>query len=41
MVNAYYLIIMYITTVNRMVFPEANLQKLDDLFSKLLRYEAL
>ena len=24
---------------NRMVFPEANSQKLDYLFSKLLRYE--
>ena len=39
MLNAYYLITIYITIVNGMVFPEANSQKLDYLFSKLLRYE--
>ena len=38
MLNAYYLITIYITIVNEMVFPEPNSQKLDYLFSKLLRY---
>ena len=39
MLNAYYLITIYITVVNGMVFPEANSKKLDYLFSKLLLYE--
>ena len=39
MVNAYYLIIIYITAVNGKVFPEENSQKLDYLFSRLLGYE--
>ena len=39
MLNAYYLITIYITIVNGMVSPDANSHKLDYLFSKLLRYE--
>ena len=35
MLNAYYLIIIYINIVNGMVFQEENLQKLDYFFSKL------
>lgn len=41
MVNAYYLIIIYITIVSRMVFAEVNSQKLGHLLSKLLRYDYL
>ena len=39
MLNAYFLMIIYITILNGMAFPEANSQKLDYLFSKLLGYE--
>ena len=39
MVNIYYLIIIYTTTLNGTVYPEASSQKWNYLFSKLLRYE--
>ena len=39
MVNICYLIIIYTTTLNGMVYPEANSQKWNYLFSKLLRHE--
>ena len=39
MLDAYYLIIIYITMINGMIFQEINSQKLDYLFRKLLSYQ--